>query len=954
MANISKELDQIQHAIYGSDMRSAIHQGLFKLNKQVSEDVINDISDLKDDMTRVKDKSESYGTNLWIDTESNLLYLTNENGEPISDGVVAPTGGGGGGGGSVISYKPNVRAIGDRTLNVSGSQTVRLTFEYTSVDENGADDGPGTGVITIGGSRKRSWSVPQGTNTVDITSYLSAGTNNLILRVENSEGVSKSVKYTITVIALSMSTNFAPIDRYSGSVQFEYTVSGAGTKQIHYLVDGTEIDVEDAGERLTQNRTYSIPEQSHGNHIFECYASADVDGILVESNRIRLSMIWVVSGNSRPIVGTTYVAPESGVVQGDPIAIPYMVIDPANNPATVTLSVYDANGDVYGTPSVVSKGQTLGDPWIVTDYPVGNIKFRIACRDTHIDIPVTVEAYVFPISKVTDALTMEFVPDGRSNLENNPASWSYGEGASKIEAAFEGFAWFGHDGWLSDDANAPILRFLPGDIMTLPYYYLNQNDITQSGYTVEVDFATRDVRSEDTVVIDYLSNSIGFRISTQDARMASKNNKQISMEFNENARIRVNYVIESNKASRFMYVYINGILCGINQYDANDDFLQPSRAALTIGAESCGLDLYRIRTYSRALTAREVVDNLIVDKTTFDDRREAYERNDIFNNDEVSIEKLPKDLPYLIIMSPRLPQYKGDKINDVTLRFVDPANPKKNFTASGCTINVQGTSSQFYPVKNELLECPEGFEVGPDNATVHADGYSINDGDIPVDTFCVKVDYASSENANNVVLVEIYERVCREMGWLTPPQEENTHVRQGIAGRPIAMFWQNTNTGTVTFVGKGNFNNDKSTADVFGFSDGAESWEFLKNFLPYVEFKANDFSSKDKWENELECRYPNKKYTNTTKLKRVFDFVVAHNWEDATVKSNFSNDKSTMLADFKAHFNEYFDRNLTLFYYLFTAQFIMMDSRAKNMFLTTYDGIHWLPLPYDFDTALGI
>ena len=216
------------------------------------------------------------------------------------------------------------------------------------------------------------------------------------------------------------------------------------------------------------------------------------------------------------------------------------------------------------------------------------------------------------------------------------------------------------------------------------------------------------------------------------------------------------------------------------------------------------------------------------------------------------------------------------------------------------------------------------------------------------------MDYASSENANNVVLVEIYERVCREMGWLIPPQEENTHVRQGIAGRPIAMFWQNTNTGTVTFVGKGNFNNDKSTADVFGFSDGAESWEFLKNFLPYVEFKANDFSSKSLWEDQLECRYPNKKYTNTTKLKRVFDFVVAHNWEDATVKSNFNNDKSAMLADFKAHFDEYFDKDLTLFYYLFTAQFIMMDSRAKNMFLTTYDGIHWLPLPYDFDTALGI
>ena len=32
----------------------------------------------------------------------------------------------------------------------------------------------------------------------------------------------------------------------------------------------------------------------------------------------------------------------------------------------------------------------------------------------------------------------------------------------------------------------------------------------------------------------------------------------------------------------------------------------------------------------------------------------------------------------------------------------------------------------------------------------------------------------------------------------------------------------------------------------------------------------------------------------------------------------------------------------------------MVDSRAKNQFLTTYDGEHWMFIPYDGDTALGI
>lgn len=43
----------------------------------------------------------TYATNLWIDTETNLLYLLNRNGEPISDGVAVPTGGGEGGGGGI-------------------------------------------------------------------------------------------------------------------------------------------------------------------------------------------------------------------------------------------------------------------------------------------------------------------------------------------------------------------------------------------------------------------------------------------------------------------------------------------------------------------------------------------------------------------------------------------------------------------------------------------------------------------------------------------------------------------------------------------------------------------------------------------------------------------------------------------------------------------------------------
>ena len=149
---------------------------------------------------------------------------------------------------------------------------------------------------------------------------------------------------------------------------------------------------------------------------------------------------------------------------------------------------------------------------------------------------------------------------------------------------------------------------------------------------------------------------------------------------------------------------------------------------------------------------------------------------------------------------------------------------------------------------------------------------------------------------------------------------------------------------------KYNFNNDKSTSKTFGFDNypNAESWEFKNNTTDRCLFKSDDFTG-DAWKNDFEARYPEEN-EDTTNLNRMFSFVVAHNRDTVSTQT----EKDEMLADFKANFDDYFDRDLMLFYYIFTEVFLMVDSRAKNMFMTTYDGVPWLPLPYYMDTALGI
>lgn len=907
-------------------------------------------AELEQNKQRLEQEIALKGDNLYFDETTNLLYMMS-NGELIGDGIAVATsgGGGGGGGGGSTTYSVELKnTLPSRTVTASAGNPVTLAFTYKSVDSDDVDDGRGVGSVYVGNVKRMTFDAAQGANTLDITSVMSDGTNNVRITVENSEGTTRSLAYTVIVVSLSVTTTLNAIDTYTGDADFSYTVNGAGEKTIHFIMDGVELGT-DTTTSTGRSRKYVVAAQAHGAHTFECYATAMVDGNLVTSNTIRLSMIWVSAGNTTPIIASNYST--TSIVQGDIVAIPFLVYDPTAETTSVTLSVLDSNGGVYSTQTI-TKDRTAGDSWVVQDYPAGDVTFRIQCREAIKDFVIEVEEYTFPIDKVTDSLVLEFTAEGRSNTESNPAQWSYGN----IGATFTGFGWSAADGWQHDADNAPILRFIPGNFMEIDFRPFTA-DARETGYTIEVEMATRDVRDYESLVLSCLNGGRGFKIASQSASLISEQSS-VGMIFKEESHIRVTFVVEQKNLNRFIYIYINGIMCGITQYPTNDNFAQAEPETLLIGSNSCGLDLYKIRCYTKGLNRNEQLDNFIVDRASLSDRQLAYRRNDIVNVDsgEVDFNMLPVTVPYMIVTCPEFPQYKGDKKTGVTITFVDPSNPSKSFVVENAEIDVQGTSSSVYPVKNQKQKCKNGFEVNGN----HVSKYVLHDGDMPVNVFCIKVDYASCEGANNVELVELYEEVCREQGYLTPPQQEDSRVRQGISGRPIVFFWQNSNNNKVTFIGKANLNNDKSSEDLFGFTQypNAQSLEYKNNTSNICLWKGADWNAISydddnnpypAWQDDLEFRYPEES-TDITAIRRVYDFVLAH--DRSTVDTAAA--KQAMLDDFKAHFDEYFVRNNMLFYYIFTEVFLMVDSRAKNMFLTTYDGTHWLPLPYDMDTALGI
>ena len=201
--------------------------------------------------------------------EGNKLYLTS-GGEQIGDAVTVV--GGSGGGNVNQTYTITLMNLLDsRVITMTADDNCILEFSYHSIDEDGFDDGSGIGYIYVNNSLVNTVAVQQGENSFDIKPYLASGENSVKIQAENTEGSRKTLTYTITVLVLAVTSTAPKMSLYSGQVSLPYTVTGAGTKTVHFLMDGREI-ATDTVTTSGNSRVVAIPEQVDGAHILTIYA----------------------------------------------------------------------------------------------------------------------------------------------------------------------------------------------------------------------------------------------------------------------------------------------------------------------------------------------------------------------------------------------------------------------------------------------------------------------------------------------------------------------------------------------------------------------------------------------------------------------------------------------------------------------------------------------------------
>ena len=914
---------------------------------QIADSVAEDIQQLEDLLAEV---------DLRLATKFDNAYLTDGYEYFEADGtmVVGPLGpfagggGGGGGGGGDINFSAT-NTSGWLTKTIAEGASCSVSFNWHSL-ENDIPTGNGSLKIVVGTSTKATLDIAQGDVTVDVSRYLTTGSNTVIFTVSDVYGNSRPLRFTVTTVVLKLESSFNPYVAYPGAISFPYVPTGNVTKTTYFILDGVTIGSASTATSGRQ-QNFTIPTQEHGSHTFQVYFEAVIDEQTVRSNELYYDLICTEEGYDEPIIASDFRG--TSVPKYSTVDINFIAYDPTSLNATVEIYVNDT---FYTEQTVDRTLQTFTYRALETgDLSIKLLVNSPVSSEVEKSFYLQVTASEYDIEAETEDLALYLSSYGRSNNDANRSVWTY----ENISATLLNFNWTS-DGWQRDESGAVALR-VAGDARVYIPYQIFANDFRGTGKTIEIEFATRQVMDYDAVIMSCFSGGRGFKMTAQSAKLNSEQS-EISMQFKENEHVRVAFVVEKRTENRLIYCYINGIMSGVVRYPDDDDFQQNNPVDISIGNNNCTIDIYCIRVYDNDLTRYQILGNWIADTQDVELMVARYLRNDIYDAyGSVIIGKLPSDLPYMVVEAAELPQYKGDK-KTLSGSYTDPVQPSKSFTFTGAQWDVQGTSSQYYARKNYKAKYKNGI-ILPDGTI--ASKYQLANGEVPVNVFCYKADVASSEGANNVELARLYNAACP---YKTPAQIADPRVKQGIDGYPCVMFWDN-NVST-SFLGKYNFNIDKGAEDFFGFEDGDESWEVRNNTGNRVIFKSADYSG-TAWLNDFEARYPDTDppYEDPAQLKEFAEWIVTTDVEAATGNAlpesvtyrmkvvtyiehedpetgaisyeevvsyedqTFTTDSAEYrIAKFRNELENYVELDSALFYYLFTELFLMVDSRAKNMF----------------------
>ena len=808
----------------------------------------------------------------------------------------------------------------------------------------------------------------------NIDKYLGEGITTIIIGISGQTTLAATtvaVTYNVVNLQLTDETDISIIyDLSSGpkTMDIPFTVKGSGTKVVEWYLDDVLLEfvknedevVEIKGERVKHIQLENLQQ---GRHSLQIRAYTTINGEKFYTQTLYRDVMIYTGANSNVIVAMAMEIPAKyGIASGNPIIygmtqyIPYSLrfatYSPGNRTVQVTVKM---DNDVLG--SVSSQNGVVNEFSIVSKIS-GNRTISLTGEDISYDIPTVVSKTTMAIEEIKSGLKIDFSAIGRNNNSESKDSWEQGD----YYGTFEGFEWNDRSGWSENR-----LKINAGASFGINYAPLADNP-KALGRTLEFEFKTLNVNDDNAIICDLRSESgAGILITATKVTVTSENGVVVENEFKSNENVRISIVINRATGTArkgLTLIYANGSISrGVNW--AVDDNYTSDAQILFRGTSGAEVELKSIRIYESALSDDNILNNFILYRDSVAEMLEVYDRNDVYieGTTTFSPDKMASRLPVMIVTGdiPTL-ENTSDKNTQiiVDIEYTNMQDASRSFKMVGAAMRPQGTSSMGYPKKNFRIysrKVSNTILYDANGKIVDDNLYSFKEGAIPVDCWCLKADYAESSGTHNTGIARMWnnalynvqingEYVCRTEAQKAAIAAGYPYdVRTTIDGFPILLFYRRNANDDPIFIGKYNFNNDKSTEKVFGFTDipgfdnsKMQCWEILNNGNPLALFQTIDgFDSG--WKEAYESRYPDTKTPNTDDLKAFSQWMVGVNGDH----ERFATEKWD-------HFKIY----PMAAYYCYIVRHAAVDQLVKNAMFTSEDGVKFYFIMYDNDTINGL
>ena len=940
------------------------------------------------------------GTTLvFADEASKQEYLEDTSKIELLLGVIEG-GGGGGGGGTSGTSKVLIDLISTKYYNTvslgSKGNYINFTFEILN-----SEDMPTGEPVNV------TYTIQRGSNTYEykevyrygsiisynIDNYLKEGNNTITVTVTGQISHATTA-FTITydvvnitlVDYLDMSTVYDLTGNKTAYMEIPYEVSGAYTKIIEWYIDGVQLDINRTEDEIletiptSRTKTIEISNLQQGIHNIQFRVGSKINGEMFYSDTLYRDFFVYTGVNLDFMIGVGVQLPiELGIIT-NALNIPnivqysnYTFKVASYSPTAVAKTDINILLDEEPVGTVTATNGVVNDVNIIAKSP-GSKVLKLVSNTVEYDIPVEIANTNMNISEIVDGLKLNFSARGKNNNAVDRNTWTDGINTGTLT----GFKWNAQSGWVNNRL----------EIGSNEELYINYTPLSNhsNGKTIEFEWSTRKVFNDDTVICDLRNDDgTGILITATAVNITSSNKVNIERRYKSDENVRMSIVINPNRGTNkgLTFIYINGIISGAINVLETDDFISNAEIVFR-GSDTASVSLKQILVYDNALSTDQILNNYTLYRDDVSEMLDIYNRNNIYDSNTYDLVKMSSRIPVMLITGdiPTL-ENTNDKNTQiqVDIEYTNMQDTSRSFTMKNAAMRPQGTSSMGYPKKNFRIYTKqyEDTEVRVNGRLVSDKLYSFKDKAIPVDCWCLKADYAESSGTHNTAIARMWgdafknAQVTVDLGVNNPHNCDKEYklrtnaqqiainnkykydVRTTIDGLPILLFYRSTETSDIIFIGKYNFNNDKSTEKVFGFTDiegfdnsRMQCWELLNNGNPIGLFTDISNFYKDVvvdgktvkgWQAAFESRYPDTKTPNTEDLYSFATWV-----NECKENSSF----------FKESKWEHLDVFKVAGYYCYLNRHAAADQFVKNAMLTSEDGEHFYFILYDNDTINGL